>query len=226
MPSNTDERKYTFTHILWIGGPPDAGKSTVADLLGSWHGLPVYHFDRHEMAHIARADPIQQPELHRLGAKLRDIGELAWVEEDWIRAEPDEMARRTIRAWTERVGLAVDDLTMLPTDRPVIAEGPGFFPEALLPLLAHPRQAIFPVPTRAFKLASHERRGKSHGRAERTSDPDRYRHNHITRDLLLADHYRRSAHELGLRAITIDGAQSAAQVAKMVEEHFGLGAPL
>jgi hypothetical protein len=164
--------------------------------------------------------------LHRLGAKLRDIGELAWVEEDWIRAEPDEMARRMIRTWTERVGLAVEDLTMLPTDRPVIAEGPGFFPEALLPLLTHPRQAIFLIPTRAFKLASHERRGKSRGRAERTSAPDRYRRNHIARDLLMADHYQRSAHALGLRAITIDGAQAAATIARMVEEHFGLGAPL
>jgi len=43
--------RHMLRHVLWIGGPPDAGKTTVADLLGRAHRLPVYHFDRHEMDH-------------------------------------------------------------------------------------------------------------------------------------------------------------------------------
>ncbi len=220
LPDGSDLRR-ALAHVLWLGGPPDAGKSTVADLLGGRHGLPVYHFDRCEMAHFARADPARHPALYALGAKLEELGERAWLEEDWVRPTPEEMARRATACWSERVDLAVEDLLTMPADRPIIAEGPGFFPRALLPLLSSPRQAVLLVPSEAFKRASHERRGKSAGRGERTSDPERYRRNHIGRDLLLAEHYRRTAQGSGLRLIEVDGAQSAEEMVAVVGAHFG-----
>ena len=66
----------------------------------------------------------------------------------------------------------------MPTERPIVAEGPGFFPEAILPLLADPRRAIWLAPTETFKRASHERRGKTAFRC-RTGDPDRAYRNHV-----------------------------------------------
>jgi len=176
-----DDLRDALRHVLWIGGPPDAGKSTAADLLGSKHGLAVYHFDRHEMDHIVRADPVRRPQLHALGVQLAELDEQAWLEDFWVRLSAQEMAVGTIAEWSERVGLAVEDILAMPVDRPLIAEGAGFFPEVILPLLSTPCQAIFLAPTEAFKRASHERRAKSK-RRDRTSDPERFLRNHIERD--------------------------------------------
>ena len=218
MPHD-EELKRALAHVLWIGGPPDSGKTTVAHLLADKYGLQVYHFDRREMDHIRRADPARHPALHALGASLRELDEREWVEAHWMRRPVAEQARGAIASWTERVGLAVEDLLALPADRPIVAEGPGFFPEAILPLLASPRQAIWLVPSEAFKRASHARRGKSGWRVE-LSDRERAYRNHVERDLLMAEHYRRQARELGVPLIEVDGSRPVAEVAAEVEAHF------
>jgi len=55
------ELRARLAQVLWIGGPPDAGKSTVAATLGWRYGVPVYHFDRHEPAHFAPFLPALSP---------------------------------------------------------------------------------------------------------------------------------------------------------------------
>src|ERR671933_152564 len=219
MVRHDDELKLALAHIIWIGGPPDSGKTTLAQLLADRHWLQVYHFDRREMDHIGRADPERHPALHALGTSLRELDEREWVEAHWVRRPVPEQARGAIASWTERVGLAVEDLLALPAVRPIVAEGPGFFPAAILPLLAGPRQAIWLVPSAAFKRESHARRGKSAWRAP-LSDPERAYRNHVERDLLLAEHYRRQARELGVPLIEVDGSRPVEEVAAVVEAHF------
>ena len=120
----------------------------------------------------------------------------------------------------ERLPLIVEDLLALPADCAIVAEGPGFFPEVVLPVLSDARQAIWMVPTEAFKRASHARRRKGEWRRELVSDPQRSMCNHIARDLPMADHYRRITRELGLPRIEVDGARSAHEVAAEVEARF------
>ena len=41
-------------HVLWIGGPPGAGKSTAARRFAHRHGLRFYGVDLHTYDHGAR----------------------------------------------------------------------------------------------------------------------------------------------------------------------------
>jgi hypothetical protein len=212
--------KSKLSHVLWIGGPPDGGKTTIADLLGATYGLATYHFDLHEMDHIRRADPVRHPYLSALGQWLATMDERNFVEFLWVKRTPEEMAKTTMASWSERVSLVVEDLLALPTDRPIIAEGAGFFPDVILPLISDPHQAIWLAPTEDFKRASHTRRDKGAYRARILDDPETAQRNNIARDLLIAEHYRQAIRELGLPLIEVDGTRSAEEVAAEVARHF------
>lgn len=211
--------KRALRHVLWIGGPPDCGKTTIADLLAARHDLDVYHFDRCERDHIRRADPVLHPALYRFGRQLAELDDRSFLEWAWVHPTPREMAEHTIACWSERVALAVEDLLARPKDRLIIAEGPGFFPAAVLPLITTPHHAIWLVPTEDFQRASHMRRRKGAYRDAILADPQHAHRQHIARDLLLAEHYRASARALGVPIIEVDGSQPPEDVATRVERH-------
>lgn len=210
-----------LAHVLWIGGPPDSGKTSIARMLAEKYGLQVYHFDRHEPAHFARHDPTRHPALHAAHPDRMT------PEERWVAQTPEVMARATIASWTERFGMALDDLRVMPASPRIVAEGPGFFPECVAPLISDRRKAIWLVPAEAFKRESVARRGKPGARNE-TSDPERATRNLIGRDLLMGEHVRKQARELGLTVYEVDGGMDLVGVAGLVEAHFApwLAAPV
>jgi len=210
---SADDLKQRLSHILWIGGPPDSGKTTIASEIGSRHRITVYHFDRHEPAHFGRADPMRHPALYAAHPDRMT------TEERWLGSSPEEMARNTIASWTERFGMALDDLLALPAGTPIIAEGPGIFPECVAPLLSEPSRALWLVPTPSFKRASAIRRDKPGSRWE-TSDPARAQQNLIERDLLMGEYVQSTAEAFGLTVYLIDGSIDLNDMIDRVEAHF------
>ena len=200
-------------HVLWIGGAPDAGKTTVARLLVERHGLQLYVLDAAMQAHWARATPERQPELTAFQALTMD--------ERWVLPTPQAMAQQILRIGAERFFLAVEDLLALPKRPRVLAEGPWLFPEFVAPLLSTPRQAIWLVPTGEFKRASAARRDKPTIRHQ-TSDPEGAHRNWLERDQLLDAHVRGQADALGLALMEVDGSKPPGEVAARLERHFGL----
>jgi hypothetical protein len=198
-----------LAHVLWIGGAPCAGKTSVARRLAEHHGLQVYHFDEQQASHIARSTPERHPLLHAFLAMTMD--------ERWLQRTPTEMARGVIGSWSERFGLVLEDLRALSPDEPIVAEGAGLFPELVSPLLSCPHQAIWLVPTADFCATMRRRRGSAMPAA--TTDPERAWQNLIDRDVLVARHIRERAEDLGLTVVEIDGTQTCEAVAAAVADH-------
>ena len=211
---STVELAAALAHVLWIGGATDSGKSTVAHILVEKHGLHAYHYDRFDRevlpGHWARVDPERHPHMYATRIADRD-----WM---WVDTTPEQLVERWLRTTPERFELTVEDLLSLPSAPPIIAEGYGFTPDLVSPLLSSPRQAIWLISTEAFKLATYERRDK--GAFTNTRNPARARYNHIGRDLLLAEYFRERAHQLQVAVVEIDGSRSVDEVVALVEAHF------
>ena len=171
--------------IIWIGGSPCTGKTSVAQRLAEQYGLAAYHFDHHEADHIKRSSAVDEPALHAFLAMTMD--------ERWVRRSPEEMARNVIFSWTERFRFVLKDLRAMPSESAVIAEGPGLFPDLVAPHLARQQQAIWLVPTAAFCATMRRRRGST--MPTHTSQPERAWQNLIDRDILLAAYVRQRAEE-------------------------------
>jgi hypothetical protein len=215
MPTERQtDLKAALARVLWIGGATDSGKTSVARVLAEKYRLQAYHYDRYDRVglpgHWARADPVRHPHMHASPVENRD-----WM---WVDTTPQELVERWLQTTPERFQLTIEDLLALPSQPPVVAEGYGFLPDLVLPLLASPRQAIWLVSTEKFKRATYDRRGK--GAFADTRDPGRARRNHIGRDLLLAEHIRGRAAELGLPVLEIDGTRSLEEVVSLVDAHF------
>ena len=198
-------------HVIWLGGAPDAGKTTLAHELARARGLTLYIQDRHEPEHFARATTKQHPEISAFWAMSLD--------ERWVSRAPEEMAAQVVRSSAERFSLLVEDVLALPCDVPMLVEGPWLFPELVAPALSDTHQALWLVPTLDFKQASAAARGKP-GVSHETSDPDRATRNWLARDLLLGAHIRQSAAALGLELWQIDGGLSPEELAGRAERHF------
>ena len=203
-----------LAHVLWLGGTPCSGKTSVARRLADSYALRLYHYDRHERAHAALGHPERHPAMREYAAMTPD--------QRWVLRPVAEMVRAMAAAWAERFEMVIDDLLALPGAAPVLAEGPGLLPECVAPLLASPRQAIWLVPTEAFKRATQPTRGAAP--MDRTSDPQRAYRNLIALDLQLAVDVKRRAGELGLTVLDVDGTRSIDEVAAAVARHFGLPA--
>lgn len=204
------ETRMRLAHVLWLGGAPDAGKTTIAKSIADRHGLSVYHYDRADAEH-----------LQRLAADLPEARRFleASLEERWILPTPQAMFETLCFLFPHRFRLVVESLLEMPRNPPILVEGFGLLPELVAPLLSEGHQVAWLVPGGEFKWASMSRRGKP-SFASKTSDPEKARLNLFARDKLLADHYRRQASALGYRLLEVDGSQSMEELTNVVDAHF------
>jgi hypothetical protein len=107
-----------LSHVLWIGGGPESGKSSIARELARRFELQLYAVDEHEAAHEPRMP--------------------FFVVDGSVEA--------LLTNSRHRFRLVLEDLAALPPSPAAIVEGAQLFPTSVAAVLREPDHALFLLP--------------------------------------------------------------------------------
>jgi hypothetical protein len=203
-------------HVRWIGGGSGAGKSTVARQLAADYGLRLYNCDDTMAAHASRLTAAAAPLLRAFVAMSMD--------ERWVTRPPEVMVKTFPWFAGEGFDLITEDLLALPPEPAILVEGFRLLPRLVAPLLSLPQQAVWLVPTPAFRRSAFDRRGYTWEIPSKTSQPERALANLLIRDKLFSDEVVAVATALHLRVVEVDGTLGTDEVTTKVAHCLGLRA--
>lgn len=215
MENKTEALQAQLRHVYWIGGGSGAGKSTIARRIAAERGLYYYATDDVMQDHGRRSTAKSCPYLHAFMAMDMD--------ERWVNRSPSAMLETFHWFRGEGFSLIIEDLLQLPKEPGVIVEGFRLLPHLVQPLLARRRQAVWLLPSPAFRQAVFDSRGGTQWAfIGKTSNPQRALRNLLERDALFTDRLAAEATRLNLNHIAVDATMTVDTLANRVMAAFGL----
>jgi len=201
----------TLRHVLWIGGAPGSGKTTIGRWLAHRYDLRSYNADAYTWAH------------HDRSLADGDAGATRWealsADERWLAVPPDEMARFSLEMNAERFRKMVDDVRALPARPAVVMEGTPLLPWLVERHLTDDAAAVWLVPAPEFQRALLSERPTT--TFAETSDPARALANRIERERRVSEAIERAAGERGYTVLRVDESRDVDTMKTLVEEALG-----
>jgi hypothetical protein len=195
--------------VLWIGGPPCSGKTSIGRSLAARHDLRPYHSDAHTWEHHDAAVSLGFPAAAHWEERTPD--------EQWL-GDLDAMVETSVATNEERCRLMVEDIEALPAAPLVVAEGAPLHPSFVGERLAGRDHGVWLVPTPEFQRARLEERDRTTW--ERTSDPARALENRIERELRVGKLIEEEAIVRGLHVLRVDVTRGLTAMTDAVETIF------
>lgn len=204
-----------LAHVLWMGGSPCSGKSSIAEMLAKKYSLHVYKCDDAFWEHAKRVDPVEHPTFYRLT-------HITW-DELWMRPVAVQIADE-FACYREQFDMIVDDLLALPRSTPIVAEGAALLPDLVSGLSPDHSRAVWVVPAESFQRKHYtpEKRPFINGILAHCQNSTQAFANWMDRDVGFAKRVAQQAQELDLKVVTVDGGRTIEQNAEIVAEYFGL----
>lgn len=169
-------------HVLWIGGAPGSGKTTVTTLLARRRGLRLYSADTQTWLHRDRA--------LAEGNQAAKRWEMLTPIERWEDSTPSEMFEMSLHR--ERGPMVLDDLREMPTSPLIVAEGSPLPASVVASGIAERSRAVWLLPTAEFQQRSLTAGGTGGGRARLYG--------------LLREVIEQEARDHGAPTLTVDGS--------------------
>jgi hypothetical protein len=186
----------SLPHVLWIGGAPGAGKTTVGLRLARRYGLRLYSADTRTWVHRDRA--------LAAGNAAAERWEALSPEERRRRVSPAELLAMSLHA--DRGAMVVDDLRALPAASLIVAEGSTLPAWVVAAGIADRSHTVWLIPTAALQ------RARLAGRATAAPQARLY--------LLLGELIAREASEHALPTLPVDGSAGIAGTTEAVAGLF------
>jgi hypothetical protein len=208
-PGAAKEEALAFENVLWIGGPPGSGKTTVAEWLALTHGLRYWGADKFAQVHHRRMAEERLAAIREWEAMTHD--------ERWL-GDPIEMARLSLAISGRRGEMIIEDLSEEPPAQPIVVEGTPLRPSVIEHVIASPAHALWLVPSpEAEERNLRTRGGHSH---TLSSDPARAETNRIAREIFVAEKIAQEATDRGMYVIRPGAEMSLTDVEAAVEGYF------
>ncbi len=202
-----------MTNVLYIGGSPCSGKSTVTEMISKKYGF--YYFkvddflDEYMMKGKVRSKPIC--------SKLHDMT----PEQIWMRS-PEEQCVEEIQIYREIFEFILADLSKINSEGTIITEGAALLPELMDQITVDKKQYISITPTADFQVSHYKERPWVPHILEGCQDKEKAFENWMNRDILFAREVEKQCRKTGYGSLVNDGTRQPVEIFDLVCDNFKL----